>query len=186
LLSSLVLGKAPLVSRELPPFRPNDALTRRALERFYNMDYEQAIADFEKVAAQHPADTRQQDPFPVNNLANCLLVSELYWMGALDPSDYLRDNFLGSPKRPARAETSRRIRELLERATALEEERLRANPNDVDTLYARGVTRGMRSSYMGLIDRSWFAALRSAVGSRRDHVRVLELSPTFTNSKLLI
>ena len=185
-LSSLVLGEAPLASRELPPFRPNDALTRRALERFYNMDYGQATADLEKVAAQHPADTRQQDPFPVNNLANCLLVSELYRMGALDPSDYLHDNFLGSPKRPARAETSRRIRELLERATAVEEERLRANPNDVDMLYARGVTRGMLSSYMGLIERSWFAALRSAVGSRRDQERVLQLSPTFTDAKLIV
>lgn len=183
---SLVLAATPLASPELPAFRPNDALTRRALERFYNMDYDQAIADFEKVVTQGPVDTQTRDPFPVNNLANCLLVRELYRMGALDPADYLDDNFIGSPKRPAGAEASRRIRELLERATEIEETRLQANPNDVDMLYARGVTRGMRSSYTGLIERSWFAALRSAMGSRRDHERVLQLSPTFTDAKLIV
>jgi tetratricopeptide (TPR) repeat protein len=150
------------------------------------MDYDRAIADFEKVATQSSVNAESQDPFPVNNLANCYLVRELYRMGALDPADYLDDNFIGSPKRRAGAEASQRIRELLELATTIEDARLQANPNDVDMLYARGVTRGMRSSYTGLIERSWFAALRSAVGSRRDHERVLQLSPTFTDAKLIV
>ncbi len=63
---------------------------------------------------------------------------------------------------------------------------MRANANDVDALYARGVTRGMLSSYTGLLDRSWFAALRSALGSRHDHERVLQLSPTYTDAKLIV
>jgi tetratricopeptide (TPR) repeat protein len=182
----VILVATTLGVAELPVFRPNDALTRHGLERFYNMDYELAIADLEKAAAQHPANMALPDPFPINNLANCYLVRELYRMGALDPADYLNDNFIGSPKRPAGAEVSRKIRELLERATDMEEVRLRDKPNDVDMLYARGVTRGIRSSYTGLIERSWFAALRSAVGSRQDHERVLQLSPTFTDAKLIV
>jgi tetratricopeptide (TPR) repeat protein len=114
------------------------------------------------------------------------LVRELYRMGALDPADYLNDNFIGSPKRPAGAESVRTITELLARSTAIEEDRLRTNPNDVNMLYARGVTRAMRSSYTGLIERSWFAALRSAQGSRRDHERVLKLSPAFTDANLVV
>ena len=145
------------------------------------MDYDRALADLEKVASQHP-----QDPYTVNNLANTYLIRELFRMGALDPADYASDNFVGSPKRPAAENAKRKIRELLDQATGLEEDRLRANPNDVEMLYARGVTRGMRSSYTGLIDRSWLTALRSAVGSRHDHERVLELSPTFTDAKLLV
>jgi hypothetical protein len=180
------LSAIPIAAADLPAFRPSDQLTRSGFERFYNMDYERAIADFEKVAAEHPADLRSQDPFPVNNLANCYLVRELYRMGALDPTDYLNDNFIGSPRRPAAPDAKRKIQELLERAAAIEEERLRANPNDVDMIYARGSTRAMRSSYTGLIDRSWFAALRAAVGSRHDHERVLELAPTYTDAKLIV
>lgn len=145
------------------------------------MDYERAIADMEKVASQH-----SDDPYAVNNLANTYLIRELFRMGALDPTDYANDSFVGTPKRPATEEAKNKIKQLLEKATGLEEDRLRTNPNDVEALYARGVTRGMRSSYTGLIDRSWLTALRSAVGSRHDHERVLELSPTFTDAKLIV
>ena len=166
---------------DLPVFRPNDPVTRRGFERFYNMDYARAIEDMEKVSRQHP-----DDPFAVNNLANTYLIRELFRMGALDPTDYANDSFVGTPQRPATTEAKNKIKDLLEQATGLEEERLRINPNDVEALYARGVTRGMRSSYTGLIDRSWLTALRSAVGSRHDHERVLELSPTFTDAKLIV
>ena len=145
------------------------------------MDYEHAIGDMEKVATQ-----QANNPYVINNLANMYLIRELYRMGALDPADYANDSFIGSPKRPATEAAKHRIQELLEKAANLEEDRLRTNPNDVEMLYARGVTRGMRSSYTGLVDRSWLTALRSAVGSRHDHERVLELSPTFTDAKLIV
>ncbi len=177
----MALAALPMSAADLPAFRPNDAVTRSGLERFYNMDYERALADLEKVAAQHP-----QDPYTVNNLANTYLIRELFRMGALDPADYASDKFIGTPQRPATAEAKRKIKELLDEAAGLEESRLQANPNDVEALYARGVTRGMRSSYTGLIDRSWLTALRSAVGSRHDHERVLELSPAFTDAKLIV
>jgi len=174
-------GQIGATPADLPAFRPNDPITRSGFERFYNMDYARAIEDMEKVAAQHP-----DDPFAVNNLANSYLIRELFRMGALDPTDYANDSFVGTPRRPATTDAKNKIKELLERAAGLEEEKLRANPNDAEALYARGVTRGMRSSYTGLIDRSWLTALRSAVGSRHDHERVLELSPTFTDARLIV
>ena len=131
--------------------------------------------------AQHP-----QDPFTVNNLADVYLIRELYRMGALNPADYASDSFIGSPKRPATAEVKRKIKELLETATQLEEDKLRTNEKDVDALYARGVTRAMRSSYTGLIDRSWITALRSAVGSRRDHEYVLEMNHDYVDANLIV
>jgi tetratricopeptide (TPR) repeat protein len=184
ILPALALGAPaadlPHSSASLPVFRPNDPLTRSGLERFYNMDYERALADLGKVAQG------SQDPFTINNLANTYLIRELFRMGALDPADYANDSFVGTPRRAATPEAKQKIKELLEQATRLEEERLRVNANDVDVLYARGVTRGMLSSYTGLLDRSWFAALRSAIGSRHDHERVLELSPTYTDAKLIV
>ena len=79
-----------------------------------------------------------------------------------------------------------RIKQLIDRALSIEETRLEKNPNDVDTLYARGVTRGQFALYTALIERAWFSALRNAVGARHDHERVLELSPGYTDAKLIV
>jgi tetratricopeptide (TPR) repeat protein len=68
----------------------------------------------------------------------------------------------------------------------LEEKRLSANPNDVEALYARGVTRAQFSTYTALVERAWFSALRNAVGARHDHERVLELAPATIEAKLIV
>jgi len=47
-----------------------------------------------------------------------------------------------------------RIKQLVERAESLEEQELKANSNNVDALYARGVTRAQFSLYTALIERA--------------------------------
>ena len=42
------------------------------------------------------------------------------------------------------------------RALKLEEQRLSANPNDIDALYARGVTRAQFATYTAMIERAGF------------------------------
>jgi tetratricopeptide (TPR) repeat protein len=39
---------------------------------------------------------------------------------------------------------------------------------------------------MALIDKAWFSALRSAVGARHDHERVLELDPNYSDAKMVV
>jgi tetratricopeptide (TPR) repeat protein len=39
---------------------------------------------------------------------------------------------------------------------------------------------------MGLAQKAWFAALRSAVGARKDHDRVLELNPNYVDAKTIV
>ena len=79
-----------------------------------------------------------------------------------------------------------RIKQLVDRAEGLEEQQLKANPNDVDALYARGVTRAQFALYTALVERAWFSALRNAVGARHDHERVLELNPNYVDAKLVV
>ncbi len=158
-----------------------DALTQRGLDHFYNMDYAGAVEDLEKALEQKP-----EDPLAVNRLASTVLIRELYRMGALNTGDYASDSFVGKPRRPAGDEAKQRIRQLLERARQLEEKQLAGNQNDVNLLYARGVTRGMAATYTALIERSWFAALRAAMGSRHDHERVLELDAKYADAKFIV
>ena len=162
-------------------FRPPDPLNQNAFERLYNLDYDTAIQGFEKVLARHPSDA-----FAVNHLLSAVLVRELYRMGAMNTGEYANDSFIGQAHRPADPAQKERIKQLVQQAEKLEEGQLSRNPNDVDVLYARGVTRGQFALYTALIERAWFSSLRNAVGARRDHERVLELSPQYQDAKLVL
>lgn len=160
---------------------PADAENAVAFEHFYNLEYDHAIQGFEQVLERHP-----DDPFAVNHLLTAVLFKELYRIGALDSSDYSNDSFIGKVHQPPDPKVKEQIKALVDRASKLEEKRLQANPNDVDALYARGVTRAQFSTYTALMEHAWFSALRNAVGARRDHERVLDLSPGYTDAKLIV
>jgi tetratricopeptide (TPR) repeat protein len=159
----------------------NDPLTRNGLEHFYNMEYDAAIRDFEVVVQKYP-----EDPFAVNHLASAIMWKEMYRIGALDTELYAKEAFLTSRESPPDPKVKQRIKQLFDRAQSLADKRLQTNPNDTDALFARGLTRAMRATYMGVVDKSWFGALRSAVGARRDHERVLKLDPDYTDAKFVV
>ncbi len=124
--------------------RPHDALIDSGFERFYNLDYDQAIQDFERALEKHP-----NDPLMVNHVTTGVLMRELYRMGAMNTGEYANDSFVGQAHRPADPKMKERIKTLVQRAEKLEDQRLSANPNDVDALYARGVTRGQFATIVG-------------------------------------
>ena len=163
------------------PLRPPDPLNPAAFEHYYNLDHDAAVQDFEKILARHP-----NDPFAVNHLLSAIQMRELYRMGAMNSGDYSNDNFIGKAHRPADPAQKERIKQLVAQAEKLENDELARDPNNVDMLYARGVTRGQFALYTALIERAWFSALRNAVGARRDHERVLELAPQYTDAKLVV
>jgi tetratricopeptide (TPR) repeat protein len=162
-------------------FRPADPLNPAAFDHFYNMDYEQSIQEFTQVLQRHP-----DDPNAINHLLTAVLFRELYRIGALSSGEYSNDSFINARHRPADPHASAQVKSLVQKAEAIEEKRLQANPKDVDALYARGVTRAQFSTYTALIEHAWFSALRNAVGARRDHERVLELDPHNVDAKLIV
>jgi tetratricopeptide (TPR) repeat protein len=172
---------APDSNPESLAYRPHDPQNLTAFNHFYNLDYDRAVPEFEQVLARHP-----DDPFAVNHLLTATLFRELYRMGVLNTGEYANDTFISAPHRPADPKIKQQITDLVNRALQLEEKRLAVNPNDVEALYTRGVTRAQFSTYTALIERAWFSALRNALGARRDHERVLELSPSTTEAKLIV
>jgi len=177
-LAQTCLAAAPPISTAL---RPPDPLNSAAFEHYYNIDYDAAVQDFERILARHP-----NDAFALNHLLSAIQVRELYRMGAMNSGEYSNDNFIGQAHRPADPAQKQRIQQLVQQAENLEDAELARNPNNVDMLYARGVTRGQFALYTALIERAWFSALRNAVGARRDHERVLELAPQYTDAKLIV
>jgi predicted Zn-dependent protease len=158
-----------------------DPLVDAAFDHFYNMDYDRAIQEFEKLL-----DRRPSDPSAVNHLLSTILMRELYRMGAMNSGEYANDSFIGQAHRTADPKVKARIKQLVDRAESLEDQQLKTNPNSVSALYARGVTRAQFALYTALMERAWFSALRNAVGARRDHERVLELDPNYVDAKLVV
>jgi tetratricopeptide (TPR) repeat protein len=185
LWSSLAMGqsRAPAgsVSASAGVTPGHDPLVDAAFDHFYNLDYDRSIQEFEKIL-----DRRPNDPAAVNHLLTTVLMRELYRMGAMNSGEYANDSFIGDAHRPADPQVKERIKQLVDRAEGLEEQELKATPNSVDALYARGVTRAQFSIYTALIERAWFSALRNAVGARHDHERVLELNPNYVDAKLVV
>jgi tetratricopeptide (TPR) repeat protein len=159
----------------------HDPLIDSAFEHFYNMDYDRSIQEFEKGLERHP-----NSPFAANHLLSAILMRELYRMGAMNTGEYANDSFIGQSHRTADPKVKERIKQLVQRAEGLEEQELKADPNSVDALYARGVTRAQFSLYTALVERAWFSALRNGVGARHDHERVLELNPEYVDAKLVV
>ena len=158
------------------------ALAKSGLDSYYNTNYDAAIRDFEKVSTAKP-----DDPGAINHLIAAYLFRELYHAGALNTTMYSGDSFI-SQKRPVVIDPKARakIDDLINRSLHLCDDRLAKNPNDAETLYHRGVTRSLRAVDQGIVDKAWFPALRSAIGARSDHQRVLELNPGYTDAKTVV
>jgi tetratricopeptide (TPR) repeat protein len=194
-LAALALSSKPAASQTNPPattpstnrtadkmsFRPVDPLNSAAFDHFYNQDYERAIQDFDQILHRHP-----DDPFAMNHLLTAVLFRELYRMGVLDTGEYANDSFVAAQHQPPDPKAQQQIKDLVQKALKVEEDQLNGSPNNVDALYARGVTRAQFSTYTALVEHAWFSALRNAVGARHDHERVLELSPGMTEAKLIV
>ena len=160
---------------------PHDPETQGAFDHFYNMEYDRATQDFEKILEKHP-----NDPFAVNHLLSVILMRDLYESGAMNTGDYATDSFIGRAPRPTDDKIKVRIKALVRRALEEEEKQLKANPSDINALYCRGVTHAEFAVYTGLVERAWFSALKNAVGARHDHERVLQLDPEYIDAKMVV
>jgi tetratricopeptide (TPR) repeat protein len=179
----VVMGAAAQIAPETNASRgvPHDPETQAAFDHFYNMEYDRATQDFEKILEKHP-----NDPFAVNHLLSVILMRDLYETGAMNTGDYANDSFIGRAPRPTDDKIKVRIKALVRRAQEEEEKQLKANPSDINALYCRGVTRAEFAVYTGLVERAWFSALKNAVGARHDHEHVLQLDPEYIDAKTVV
>ena len=165
-----------------PTRADNDVNTRKGFEDFYNLEYDRALREFEAAQQAHP-----NDPFATNHVLSGVIFKELYRIGALDTEAYAADSFLTKKLLvPLDPGTRDRVKQLTDQALQQEQAQLDKDPNNVDALYAQGATRAMNATYIGVANKAWFAALRSAVAARHDNERVLELDPKYVDAKVVV
>ena len=124
LLILLAASSVPAVSQAQPApdalhSAPHDPQTDAAFEDFYNMQYDRATQELEKILEKRP-----NDPFAVNHLLTVVLMHDLYDTGAMNTGDYANDSFIGRAPRSTDTKIKDRIKQLVHRAQELEEQEL--------------------------------------------------------------
>lgn len=150
-------------------------------DHFYNLEYDAAIADFQKAIAQDP-----NSPDLHNHLAEALVFKEMYRNGALESEMVAGNNsLLRRARLNPSPQTHAEFLAEISKALSLCDARLRQNPNDAAALYAQGIAYGIRSDYFWVVEKSWYDSLRDATSARKAHNRLAELEPGNVDARLV-
>jgi tetratricopeptide (TPR) repeat protein len=160
----------------------NDPTVREGFRLFYNLDYEGSMQKFEQVQKAHA-----DDPMANGYVLMDMIFRELYRQDLLDTTYYAHEHFLSSGhKSDIPDATQKEIDALTDKAIALADARIKANPNDKDAYFARGYVKGMHAAWMTLADHSFTGAARQGLSSRNDSEQTLKLDPNYADAKMAV
>ena len=175
------LGKIALVLAAAAPLLAQRNLADEGFNHFYNLEYDEAIATFEKAIAQNPA-----IPDLHNHLAQTLIFREMYRDGALESELVSGNNsFLRRPKLNPSPEVEKRILDEIAKAMEICDARLKTSPNDTAAMYAQGISYGLRSNYFWVVKKAWHDSLKDATAARKLHNRISALEPNNVDARLV-
>ena len=113
-----------LAAQDMPPWG--------GFDHFYNLEYDQALAEFEKASRQDPSAIG-----PHNHIAQTLLYREMYRNGALETQLVSGNNpFLRQKKLNPSPQVEKQFSDEIQKAIDLANARLASNANDTGALYA--------------------------------------------------
>jgi tetratricopeptide (TPR) repeat protein len=157
------------------------AIVARGFDHFYNLEYDQAIADF-----QHAIELSPEVPDYHNHLAQAVVFQEMYRNGALESELVSGTNsFLRRPKLNPAPATEKWFLDEVAKSMQLCETRLSQNPRDTAALYAEGIAYGLRSDYYWVVKKSWRDSLSDATAARRLHNRISQIEPNNVDARLV-
>ena len=163
------------------PLGGQQPLIDEGYAHFYNLEFDQAIAAFEKGIAQNPG-----LPELHNHLAQTLIFREMLRNGSLESELVSGSNsFLRRARLNPAPETEKRILDEIAKAMALADARLKQNPKDTAAMYASGIAFGLRSNYFWVVKKAWHDSLRDATAARKLHNRISELEPNNVDARLV-
>jgi len=159
-----------------------DPLVHEGYQRFYILDFDGSLKDFETVLKAHP-----EDPIAYGYVQMATVFRELYHQDLLDTTYYAHDNFLTSKRYvPVPPATRQRIEWLTDTGIKLCDDRIRANPNDKNAYFARGYLRGIHAAFITLVDHAYVTAARQGYAARGDSEQALKIDPEYADAKMAI
>ncbi len=157
-----------------------NAAVKSALTRMYNVDFASANRILDDYVRQQPAD-------PIGHTFRAS--SDLFF--ELDRLKVLEGEFFADDKRIADKKGLKPDPVLrsaffaaIDRARTAANQRLKANPNDSDALFALAINSGMTMDYTALIEKRQLSSLNMAKEAQRLALQVLKVDPGYTDAYL--
>jgi tetratricopeptide (TPR) repeat protein len=150
-------------------------------DAFYNLDYDQSLADYERVLASNP-----DDPVLHNHVAQALLYRELFRNGALESELVSGNNsFIRRPKLEPPADVEKKFFAEIDRSMQLCQARIAKNARDTVALHTLSVAYALRANYGFLVRKSWRASLYDCSQAKKYDSMVTDIEPDNYDAKLL-
>jgi len=184
------IALAGLVALSIVGQEPTDAaaqttaaqLRSQAFRQAYNLDYNEAIANFDKALALEPNDSATH-----RARATAVWLHIIFRRGSITVDQYLGGASRSDLKleKPPAADASTFHRHASE-ALRLAERRLAANPRDVNALYDLGAAVGLQASYAATVEGRIGGAFGSARRAYDSHEKVMTLDPSRKDAGLVV
>jgi len=148
----------------------------------YNLQFQAAHATFQDFEKQNP-----QDPLGPASDAAAYLFSEFDRLHILQTEFFSNDDkFVGMNKEVPDPKIKGQFEASLQRALKLADTRLAKSPNDSDAQFAAVLVHGLRSDYLGLIERNYLGSLSEVKAGRILADRLLSARPDYYDAYLAI
>ena len=165
----------------LAPLLAQDTPIARGFDHFYNLEYDQAIADFKANVAQHP-----DDPAAYDHLAHAILYRALYRGGALESQLVTGSNpFLRRDKVKTTPQEDQEFDDAINKSISLCREKLATTPDAAGALSAVGVAYALRANYNFLVRKAWIDALHDASRANVALRKAMRLEPSDVDVRLI-
>jgi len=152
-----------------------------AAEKFYNLDFNEALAIYEKAAAASPEDAEIH-----NHVAHTLLYRELFRNGALESEMVTGNNsFIRRAKLEVQPDVESRFNAEVEKAMAISQGRVNRNGKDTKALHALAVSYALRANYGFFVKKTWMASLSDSTKAHKLDTQVTEIDPSDYDARLL-
>jgi len=160
-----------------------DKLRAEGYQALFNLDYETARRDFQKMIELAP-----DDPAGPECLATSLWIQQLNESWKLKATLYSdkADSADANDKLKINQRQADEFHKWTRLARQLAEKRLRQNARDVEALYQLGAAEGLEAAYGAGVEHKYMPALRTGSSAVDHHRKVLELSPKFYDAELTI
>jgi hypothetical protein len=150
--------------------------------QMYNLDFEQAHKTFAEFEQQHP-----DDPIGPASNAAAYLFAEFDRLNILHSEFFVEDGiFKHRPKLTPDPAVRRAFDEELAKAEHLENAILNQSPEQLDAMFAKILTLGLRADYMALIERRYLDSLKVIKNGRGTAEKLLSIEPAYYDAYLAI
>lgn len=170
-----------VLTMAVSPAIVSDVRASKGFEHFFNLEYDQSIAEFRRLVSIEPS-----NPNFHNHVAQAVLYREMFRGGALESELVSGTNpFIRREKLATSGVAKKEFDASINKAMEIAQTRLSKNQNDSAALYALGVSHGLRANYNFLVRKAWLDSLKDATAARKAHNRVVDLEPDNIDARLV-